>query len=269
MNRGGYEAHMDTREQATVSRLTTKILGWLVLVAAVLQAAAPAVIFSGPGESPGSGAGPDLFITPVDWAFSIWAVIYVLAIIQAIAVLTTRSARVSPLQRVAQLVLYGGATAWIAMARLDSSVATAAVLVVMFAAAVVFVVETARRPPRPRWLAVVTRAAGGLYAGWVTAVVFLNISTALVDASLLAANQVTWQLIVLVLAVVALISVLGASRGNLMYAIGGLWALIGITVTGNADGTMEVVIVAAASMILVLLITAGVKWATRTQEPFL
>src|SRR5690606_35526077 len=113
----GYYHDMSTLEQHRSP------LAWAVLAAAVLQGVAPAVTFNGPGESPGEGSGPDLLITPAGWAFSIWGVIYALAIVQAIAMLVARSARATSRQQVAQVVLYLGASLWIVMAALGSSVA--------------------------------------------------------------------------------------------------------------------------------------------------
>lgn len=235
---------------------TSGPLAWMVAVMAVVQVIAPAVTFNGLGGSPGRGAGPELLITPVGWAFSIWGVIYALAIVQAIVAIVVRGAEVSQTQQIAQLVLYLGATVWIVMAGLESSVATAAALAVMFVAAVVLVGETNSVSASQGWPAVLTLAAVGLYAGWVTAAFFLNISTALVDQGLFEADAVGWQVGMLAVATTALAVLLRRSGGNFAYAAAGLWALLGILVTGVADGTTAVVIAApVAAMMLVGALT--------------
>ncbi len=237
-------------------------MAWTVLATAVLQVVAPIVTIVGPGSSPGAGSGPELLITPVGWAFSIWSVIYALAIAQAVAVLVRGAGSVSRRLQVDQVVLYAGAAVWIVLAGLDSSLATAAALIVMLVAGVDAVVTLARDVVEPGWLAVLTLASVGLYAGWVTAACFLNVSTALVDAGAVEADQVGWQLLVLGLAGLALTAVLVLSRGNLAYAAAGAWAMVGIAVTGQQDGTTEVVVAA----LLGLAVVAGAALALRVRE---
>lgn len=235
----------------------TRRLGGIVLATAIMQVIAPALTLNGLGESPGSGAGPDLLITPVGWAFSIWGVIYALAIAQAIAVLGTSSARMPQRLQVDQIVLHLGATAWIVCAGFDSSVATAAALTVMVVAAVDAVIVAGRGALWPCWLAILTQAAIGLYAGWVTAAFFLNLSTALVDTDVAGADELGWQLAVLGVAVVAVVVVLVASRGVPAYALAAVWALLGIAVTGNEDGNNEVIVMAVVAGVLIALVLAG------------
>lgn len=255
--------HSDVAATRMLRSTGSRTWAWAVLATAVLQVVSPVVTINGPGSSPGDGAGPELLITPVGWAFSIWGVIYALAAAQAVGVLVAGSDGVPRRLQVAQLVLYLGASAWIVLAGLDSSVATAAALLVMFAAAVVALLETARGPLEPRWLAVLTVGAVGLYAGWVTAAVFLNLSTALVDTGVLDARTLSWQLTVLVLAVLVLLALTVAARGNLAYAAAGVWAMLGIGVTGNANGTGAIVLVTVVSAIALLAVAATVRRSGR------
>ncbi|MCD4536354.1 hypothetical protein LRP67_19860 [Nocardioides sp. cx-169] len=233
-------------------------LAWVVLAAAVLEVVAPLVTINGPGSSPGAGSGPELLITPAGWAFSIWGVIYTLAIVQAIAVLVAGPGGVPRRLQIDQIVLYLGGALWIVLAGLDSSLATAAALALMLVAAVDGVLTAAGHSIGPSWLALLTRAAIGLYAGWVTAAFFLNVSTALVDADVVEVGDVAWQVVVVGVAVATLLVVLVANRGNLAYAAAGLWALLGIGVTGLSNDTTSVVVAAAVSAVVVLLAAAGV-----------
>ncbi|MEV7395941.1 hypothetical protein [Aeromicrobium sp. NPDC092404] len=249
---------MHTTPQRQSGRAGTRSLAWGVLAAAVLQVIAPVITINGPGASPGSGSGPDLLITPVGWAFSIWGVIYALAIAQAIGVLV-RGGDIPLRLQLDQIVLYLGGALWIALAGLDSSQATAGALLLMLVAAVDGVLTAARRQLHAGWLTVLTRAAVGLYAGWVTAAFFLNASTALVDSGVVEADELSWQVGVLVAAVLTLVALTIASRGILTYAAAGVWALLGIAVTGRSDGTTEVVTVAAISAIVLVATTAALR----------
>lgn len=253
---------MVTTNETTVRRQDgLRWLAWAVLAASVLEVIAPLVTVNGPGSSPGGGSGPDLLITPVGWAFSIWGVIYALAIAQAIAVLVRGPRSVSRRLQIDLVVLYLGGALWIVLAGLDSSLATAGALLLMFVAAIDAVLTVARESVQPRWLDVLTRASVGLYAGWVTAAFFLNVSTALVDAGPVEADELPWQLVVLAVAIITLLVILVKTRGILTYAAAGAWAMVGIAVTGRDDGTNEVVIVAVAAAVVLVLTTIALNLA--------
>ncbi|MET0821367.1 MAG: hypothetical protein ABWY58_10405 [Aeromicrobium sp.] len=242
----------------TQHRTNGRRLAWAVLAAAVLEVVAPVVTINGPGSSPGSGSGPELLITPVGWAFSIWGVIYTLAIVQGVAALVTRADVPRRLQ-VDLVVLYLGGALWIALAGLDSSAATAAALLLMLVAAVDAVLTVGRASLAPRWFALLTRASVGLYAGWVTAAFFLNASTASVDAGFVDAADVGWQLVVVVIAVATLMALVVGTRGNVAYAVAGTWALVGIAVTGRSDGTDEVLVAAVVAAVVLVAVLVLVR----------
>jgi hypothetical protein len=94
----------DTRHQGQ------RWLAWAVLVASVIEVIAPVVTANGPGSSPGDGSGSDLLITPVGWAFSIWGVIYTLAIVQAVAVLVVATRGIWTYAAVVAAVLIAAVT---------------------------------------------------------------------------------------------------------------------------------------------------------------
>jgi hypothetical protein len=242
----------------TTHHQSGRTLAWALLVAAVIEVVAPVVTINGPGSSPGGGSGPDLLITPVGWAFSIWGVIYTLAIVQAVAALVTRAA-VPPRLLIDLIVLYLGGALWIALAGIDSSTATAAALLLMLVAAVDAVLTVGRHALAPRWFAVLTQASVGLYAGWVTAAFLLNVSTASVDAGIVSADDVAWQVVVVALAVVALVAVVALTGGNVAYALAGTWAMVGIAVTGASDGTDGVLVAAVVSAVVLVGSLVGVR----------
>lgn len=253
---------MTTHAPARPTSAQRRLLPIAVLVAAVLQVVAPLVTINGPGSSPGEGSGPELLITPVGWAFSIWGVIYTLAFVQAVAALVTRS-HGSGRRQVAQLVLYLGGAIWIVLAGLDSSLATAGALAVMFGAAVVAVLAVTREEIEPSWMRRLTRAAVGLYAGWVTAAFFLNASTALVDTGVVSADDLPWQVVVLGLAVATLLVLTVASRGPIAYAIAGVWAMIGIAVTARDNGDDAILTATLVGVVLLAAVTAVLRLRRR------
>lgn len=241
-------------------------LAWVVLATALLAVLAPVVPAVGPGASPGDGAGAELLITPVGWAFSIWGVIYTLAIVQAVCAVASREARVSRRFQLDQVVLHVGAAVWIVMAALDSSTLTFLALALMLGAAVDGVLTLARTAVEPRWLRLVTRTAFGLFAGWVTAAFFLNLSTALVGWGVVEADQVGWQLGVVAVATGTLVGLLLATRLP-TYALAGLWALFGIVVTGSEDDTTSVAVAGVAAMVVVVVAAvAALRGSTSTSR---
>lgn len=245
----------------------TRALAWAVLAASVLQVVAPVITINGPGRSPGQGSGPELLITPVGWAFSIWGVIYALAIAQAVAVLLHGPHAVPRRLQLDLLALYLGAVVWIVLAALDSSQATAAALVLMLVAAVDGLLTAARAPLAPSSLGVLTRAAVGLYAGWVTAACFLNVSTALVDSGVVEADELAWQVAVLVAAAAVLLALTVGARAIPTYTAAGVWALIGIAVTSISDGTTEVTVVALDSAGVLVVAAVVLRTAGRRPTP--
>lgn len=240
----------------------TRPLAWAVLAAAVIEVVAPVVTINGPGQSPGSGSGPELLITPVGWAFAIWGVIYTLAIAQAVAVLVRGADAVPRRLQVDQVVLYLGGALWIVMSAFGSSLATAAALLLMLVAAVDGVVTAARASFAPRWFSVLTRSAIGLYAGWVTAAFFLNVSTALVDLDVVGARELGWQLVVVVVAGLCLLALTLTTR-IVAYAAAGIWALLGIAVTGSANDDPQVLGLAAGSAVVLALVLAAAVLTSR------
>lgn len=225
-------------------------LAWAVLAAAILQVLAPLLTALGPGESPGDGAGEELLITPVGWAFSIWGVIYTLAIIQAISALVHDEVRVSRRFQIDQILLYVAAALWIVMAALDSSTLTFLALAVMLVVAVDGVLTLARCQVEPRRHRLITRTAFGLFAGWVSAAFFLNLATALEGWGVVEADDLGWQLVVVAVAALTLVALVLKTR-LLAYAVAGIWAFVGIVVAGATSGTIGVVVAGSVAAVAV------------------
>ncbi len=247
----------------TTAAAGTSRLAWAVLGAALLEVLAPLVNALGPGASPGEGAGATLAITPAGWAFAIWGVIYTLAVLQAVGTLAAGPGRVPRRLQVDLVVLYLGGAVWILLAALSSSLATAVALLVMAVAAVDAVLLVTRRRTGPTWLTLLTRAGVGLYAGWVTAALFLNVSTALVELDVVAVADLGWQLLVLLVAVATLAAVTLAARATLAYPLAGCWALVGIAATGLEEQSTAVAVTALSALVVLVALTLVLRGTRR------
>ncbi|MFI5428435.1 hypothetical protein ACHMWU_18915 [Aeromicrobium sp. UC242_57] len=132
-------------------------------------------------------------------------------------------------------------------------------MLLMFIAAIDGVLTAGQAPLPPHWTTGLTRAAVGLYAGWVTAAFFLNASTALVDSDVVQADQLggrspsSWWL------PLCWPTSPSCAADILTYSAAGLWALLGIGVTASSDGTTEVIWVAAAAAALLVITTFMVR----------
>lgn len=162
-----------------------------------------------------------------------------------------------------QLVLYVGGALWILTAALESSVATAAVLSIIFAAAVDGLLTARNGHLEPLRLARLGLASIGLYSGWVAAAFLLNISTALIDVGVWGADELSWQIGVLIIAAATLIGFTVAARGVLTYVAAGCWALAGIAVTGVANSTPTVTGLAILSAVALVAVASALHLRDR------
>lgn len=98
-----------------------------------------------------------------------------------------------------------------------------------------------------RWL---VRATLGIYAGWSTAAVFVNIAT-LVSGAGVRTDDVpgtAWQAAFLVLAGVAALVILRRLGAPLPYAATVVWAFVGVIVSAVMAGLPGLAVVALAGM---------------------
>lgn len=230
---------------------TTTRTPWVLLAAALLQVAAPAVQSLLDVAQPADGSD-DLLITPVGWTFSIWGVIYLLAIVHAVVALRVGDGIDDPRFVRDLIALYVGAAIWIAASATGSSLATLIVLAVM----TWFAIDAARLAngagaADPAWTGTLARATSGLYAGWVSAAVFLNVGTAALEIGLGDADQHGWQVVLLVMAAIFALSVNAMLSHTPAYAVAIVWALIGI-VAGTTGESTAATVVAAVALVAVV-----------------
>lgn len=243
---------------STVARTDRRLAGALLL-AAILQVAAPVVQALNDVSQPGDGS-EDLLITPEGWAFSIWSLIYLLAFVHAVVTLW-RGDGVGDSRFVVDLiVLYIGAALWIAVSAVGMSWATFLVLVVMTG----FAIDAARIAARARteksWVTVLARATSGIYAGWVSAAMFLNLGTAAVELDIADPADRVWQIVLLVVAVVFAAGVTTMLTRSPGYALAVVWALLGIMAAVAGESTLALVVATVgASVLIVLTVVARAK----------
>jgi len=237
---------------------TDRRLGWALLAAAIIQVVAPVVQSFSDVEQPSDGS-EDLLITPAGWAFSIWSLIYLLAIVHAVVTVWRHDGIGSRRFVVDLIALYLGAAVWIAVSAAGINWATFLVLVVM----TWFAIDAARiaaasRLGEPRWIGHLARAASGIFAGWVSAAVFLNLGTAALDLDLVSESATGWQIALLAGAAIFAIGVNMLMPRSPGYAAATIWAQVGViaAVVGESTGALVVAIAA----IVLLVVQTAVLW---------
>lgn len=230
---------------------TDRRLYWVLLGAALLQTIAPAVQSVLDVSQPADGSD-DLLITPAGWTFSIWGLIYLLAIVHAVVAIV-RNDGVGDRRFVIDLIaLYVGAAVWIAASATGSSALTMVVLVVM----AWFAIDAARRassagPSEPGWTRTLARATSGIYAGWVSAAMFLNVGTAAIDLGIGDADSHLWQVVLLAVAAAFALMLNATVLHSPWFAGAVAWALIGVIAAVSAVSSAAT-IVAAVALVLVI-----------------
>lgn len=233
-----------------------------VLVLAVAQAVTP-VLTSVLGGAQPDESTVDLLITPAGWTFSIWGLIYLLAIVTGVAVLVRGSTGTRDPRRllIALAVAQAGAAVWIVFSANQMSWFTSVTLTVMVVA-LLDAARTAAGPTdgdAPRWLTLLVRTTVGVYAAWATAAVFQNWASDLAEATL-DPTDVRWQLVLLVGSVVvgAVVTVLLGARLP-GYPVTLLWALTGILAASSGDSSAVVATAVAAMVVVVAAFAVAVR----------
>lgn len=237
---------------------TDRRLGWALLAAAIIQVVAPVVQSLSDVEQPSDGS-ENLLITPAGWAFSIWSLIYLLAIVHAVVTVWRHDGIGSTRFVVDLIVLYLGAAAWIAVSAAGISWATFIVLVLMTC----FAIDAARiaantRLPEPRWIGHLARATSGIFAGWVSAAVFLNLGTGALELDLVNESATGWQVMLLAGAAIFALGINMLMPRSPGYAAATIWAQIGVVAAVAGESTPALVV--AITAIVLLVVQTAVLW---------
>jgi hypothetical protein len=239
---------------------------WVLLATAAIQATAPILIDF-------SGSDTDLPIVPAEYAFIIWSPI-VLGCLAAAAYGLPRQRAASPAYRALHLrlslvqLLF---VAWLLAATSTAVWLTLPIFVTMLALTLdalrrVLATTTERRDRAVRWLLGGTL---GVYAGWSTAAVWVNLATLLTDAGLDASGTVglLWQALLLAAATASAVLVLRQLGGPLPYASAVGWAFLGVVVSSTKAGASALAAVATLGMLAVAVATATTNRRPWTPAP--
>lgn len=240
----------------------------LLFVAALTQAAAPALLFFD-GFNSQSGRAPTP-IVPANYAFSIWGLIYGVSLIFSVMQFIPK--QVSPsLPRIgrASTALFILSTVWLLFARFGPEWATVPTIMLMLAFAV-FVLSELGWPTQchrstGQWCAL---AAFGLYAGWLTIAVFANFTEIAFDLgfSFLGVGIELWTILCLAAGTLFACAFVVLSRGNGFYSAAIIWALAAIGVANVGAGRRIIVMSSIAGAVCVVLANLETRRSARREE---
>ncbi|MDN5763423.1 MAG: hypothetical protein L0H41_14055, partial [Microlunatus sp.] len=182
-------------------------------------------------------------LTPAGYTFSVWSLIMVLSLGYAIwAVRHRRRHDSAVIDRLAVplLVVFAGFSVWLLAAELEPIWSTLVVIVIMFVALVwALRIALAERGSIARWPAIgrfLLWWTLGLYAGWITVAMWLNLTTAFAGsgAPITGAVGITAQIATLAGALGTVLVMLRWTGGLLPYAAVVCWGLVGSKVRPSA-----------------------------------
>ena len=239
-----------------------------ILLLAVAQLMAPLLLF--PGNFNDQTAKPPLVVeanpaTPAGYAFAIWAVIYIGALVYAIYQALPSNAHDTLLQRIGWLTATGYllCIAWLLAARFGPGWMTVPIIFGMLAClGAAFLI--ALRWPEPhsatRHAIVVLPLA--IYVGWLSAAAFVNAADVLpghgFDRFGLSAQS--FGVVVVIAAGLLGLTVTLSTAAYPPYVLTLLWALVSIVVNNGVPARGNPVSNAAAVGALALVLVAGGTW---------
>ncbi len=250
-----------TRTNTVVPQASSavRVWRWVAVLLSLSQLAAPPVIDRVFGNFLSSGATNEALITPAGWAFSIWGLITLLSAITSVAVL--RVGLGAPWETRALTgasIAFAGFSTWLIIAAQDWLWLTVAVFAIMVAALIDVVrllVRHADDLTCPLWLRRMATLTFGLYLGWSSVAVFVNVAAALIHSGA-SATGIAWQAMVLVAATAAVIVLTAALRGTPGYVAAALWALIAAAIGAAHRGSALLAGASAVAAVLIAVVAA-------------
>lgn len=244
---------------------------WRLIAAALAasQLATPPIITAVYGDFLSTGATNDAVITPAGYAFSIWGLITLLCTVSFVAV--ARIGLDAPWETrllVEVSVVFVGFSAWLMVAARDwlwVSVMVFAVMVGVLIDVMRLLVRHADQLATPPWLRRLTTTSLGLYLGWSSIAVCVNVAAALVDGGW-SPNEYTWQTVILVVATIIGIGLTVFLRADVGYVAAVLWALVAVAV-GTAGRDADALSIAAAAAAALVLVTAAAVTVALRRDP--
>ncbi len=235
----------------------------VLVVLAVSQLIAPLVVSALAGDFLRSGATNEALITPAGYAFSLWGVITLLCAATALAVWRFGLGSTWETSLLVDAsVVFVGFSVWLAVAAQNWLWTTVVVFAVMVGALVhIMLLLVSHRGDLscPPWLASLATVTFGLYLGWSSIAVFVNVAAALIDPGV-SASATLWQGVVLVAAATFAVLLTVTLRGTVGYAAGALWALIAASIGAAGRGS---VVLSAMAAVAALVVAVATAWARR------
>lgn len=230
---------MSAVSSTTTQRSQSAVVTYAMLFFAVGQLISPVfnAVFGGSFTTSNRNGEPPL--TPAGYTFSIWFVIEVLSVAFAIFAVRRRAhADADLIDRLARplLVVFAGFSVWLLAAELEPTWSTLVVIVIMFAALLaalrIALSERSRIAGWSRLGQVLLWWTLGLYAGWISVAMWLNLTTAFagMGAPITGTVGIVAQLATLAGALGTAVIILRWTGGLVPYAIAVGWGLVGAIV---------------------------------------
>ncbi len=244
----------------------TPPMAWAALILAFSQPVTASLPFIGIGQPIGTMSAASLTgVTPASYAFSIWGPIFALSLVWAVrqALPSMAADPVTMRLRLPLALAFAMNSLWMLVAQFT---ANGFHLVLILAAGVAcafwaFLPEARRMPQGwfARWL---LRPFLGLFAGWVTAAVFVNLAGALKVSGL---DPDPWLSAIIILAAGGVAAgMLRAGRGDPWYLLAAGWGLmavllanLGMAAVGATAYRVELVPALATGVALVAVVATG------------
>jgi hypothetical protein len=251
---------------------SVRVLRWIVLALAVAQAAGPVVANVLAPNFLETGATNEATITPAGYAFSIWGVICVLSLLSAAALVRHGLGAAWERRVLINLgAVFVGFNVWLMVAAQNWLWVTVAVFATMFVLLIgtlLLLTGRAHEMNCPRWARRLLTGTVGLYTGWSSVAVFVNVAAALINQGWPTAGRwgTVWQLILLGLATATALALTQLFHGTFGYVAAVLWALSAAAISAaGRDG----VALATAAIIAIVLVTTGalLTRVTRARQP--
>lgn len=233
---------------------------WLVLLSALCM---PVVAwFSqrgtfGPDTGTISAYFPTLLV-PAGYAFAIWGLIFLFDVVYAIWQCGNRRHDGVMLRvRIASLIAFVLTSAWMVIFSQQQYWLALGVIWASLVCLVYSAYWLSRLRPAPDALSICAWLPLSLHAGWVSLAAFANLAQVIVAFRLLPLdNMLPWSIGLLVVAALLLLIANARMSGNVIYALGAVWGLVGIyikqSVSPLADGQTAALAAGAVAAVLVL-----------------
>ena len=215
-------------------------------------------------------------LTPAGYTFSIWGLIEVVSVAFAIyLVLRRKKSDADLIDRLAVplLVVFAGFSVWILAAELEPVWSTLVVIVIMFVALVralqIALAERSRIAGWPRLGRALLWWTLGLYAGWLSVAMWLNLTTAFAGsgAPITGALGIAAQIATLAGALGTVLVILAWTGGLLSYAVAVCWGLVGAIIGTLDAGQPALTIAVVIGLIAVVVATVVTRRRSRSSSP--